>query len=232
MHQHKNLSMNKKNKISPKDIYNSLWRCRDFELAHLWQRSVFLTAFLVVCFTGYGAILINLSAIADNEMMLKSFLMLSLSAIVLSVIGIFLSTFWIMMAKGSKSWYEKYERALYKIERNKKYCKSSVSKMDEDKVIHGSLPTPDLLDDRLLFNTNGGRYSVSRINIAIGQLSLVVWTIIYLTHSILFSFSQRVLHFIEAKSWVGFVLLFVFILLFFIIQILLSCKKWLSSSGI
>ena len=27
-------------KILPKDIYESLWRCRDFELNHLWQRSV------------------------------------------------------------------------------------------------------------------------------------------------------------------------------------------------
>ena len=41
-------------KISIKEIHEKLWRCRDFELSHLWQRSIFLSAFLILCFTGYG----------------------------------------------------------------------------------------------------------------------------------------------------------------------------------
>ncbi|WP_300232445.1 hypothetical protein [uncultured Alistipes sp.] len=41
-------------KISIKEIHETLWRCRDFELSHLWQRSIFLSAFLILCFTGYG----------------------------------------------------------------------------------------------------------------------------------------------------------------------------------
>ena len=41
-------------KISIKEIHETLWRCRDFVLSHLWQRSTFLSAFLILCFTGYG----------------------------------------------------------------------------------------------------------------------------------------------------------------------------------
>ena len=41
-------------KISIKEIHETLWRCRDFELSHLWQRSIFLSAFLILCFTVYG----------------------------------------------------------------------------------------------------------------------------------------------------------------------------------
>lgn len=47
-------------KISIKEIHETFWRCRDFELSHLWQRSIFLSAFLILCFTGYGSLLITL----------------------------------------------------------------------------------------------------------------------------------------------------------------------------
>ena len=36
--------------ITTKDIRDSLWRCRDFELSHLWQRSIFLD---YTCFMFY-----------------------------------------------------------------------------------------------------------------------------------------------------------------------------------
>jgi len=47
-------------KISIKEIHETFWRCRDFELSHLWQRSIFLSAFLILCFTGYGSLLITM----------------------------------------------------------------------------------------------------------------------------------------------------------------------------
>lgn len=50
-------------KIQPKDIYESLWRCRDFELSHLWQRSVFLTAFLLLAYTGYGVLMLQIMTV-------------------------------------------------------------------------------------------------------------------------------------------------------------------------
>ena len=44
-------------KITLKDAYEELWRCRDFELEHLWQRSIFLATLLVVVYPGYGSLI-------------------------------------------------------------------------------------------------------------------------------------------------------------------------------
>lgn len=41
-------------KLSLSDVYGYLWRGRDFELEHLWQRSLFLAAFLLAIAGGYG----------------------------------------------------------------------------------------------------------------------------------------------------------------------------------
>lgn len=35
------------------------WKGRDFELSHLWQRSIFITTFIILVYTGYGAIWLN-----------------------------------------------------------------------------------------------------------------------------------------------------------------------------
>ena len=105
--------MEETDKISPKDIYASLWRCRDFEISHLWQRSVFLTAFIVMCFTGYGAVLIELCKVYEDKNSISAFYILNLVALVICLFGFILSILWIMMSKGSKAWYEKYENAIY-----------------------------------------------------------------------------------------------------------------------
>ena len=44
-------------KISKKDVYNRLWEGRNFEIEHLWQRSIFLGAFLILFFTVYFTVL-------------------------------------------------------------------------------------------------------------------------------------------------------------------------------
>ncbi len=89
--------------ISLRDVYVGLWKCRDFELSHLWQWSVFLVTFLVLVFTGYGKLLEfyfsrdstpggphSLGVIQFHGM-----------AVGLSCAGLFVSTLWVCMAKGS-----------------------------------------------------------------------------------------------------------------------------------
>ena len=150
--------------VSQKDIYESLWRCRDFEISHLWQRSVFLTAFLVLFITGYGTLvpkLLDKGEFNENMFYMCTF--------VLCLISVF-SMLWIMMAKGSKAWYEKYELAIYEIERNSKYIDPEVKDMDDDKVMHGSLPPT--AHSECLLSTSGGSFSPSRINILIGHVFL------------------------------------------------------------
>lgn len=181
--------MEDERKISPKDIYESLWKCRDFELSHLWQRSIFLTAFLTMSYVGYGTVILKIceNICSSNP----PFFILNILALFIALIGYVLSILWIMMAKGSKAWYEKYEHAIYKIERDPKYSSTIVCEnMDRDQVMHGSLPTPKL-DKHKLFNTRAGRYSVSKINIGIGQLSAIVWFLLFFANSIWFFCSPQ-----------------------------------------
>lgn len=225
--------MENKDKISPKDIYTSLWRCRDFELSHLWQRSIFLTAFLVMCFTGYGAVIIELCNQYNDVCSIFSFCLLNSIAIIITLLGVILSILWIMMGKGSKAWYEKYENAIYQIERNEKYSQALVvNDMNEDHVMHGSLPSPNAMSDKL-FNTNAGRYSVSKINIIIGQISMLLWSLLYFITSIIFSFSKQIQSFISEKQWIlSLCLVVVFILLFCVIYKSFTNNKIAESSGI
>ena len=47
--------MSNNEKFTTKDLYKELFHCRDFELQHLWQRSVFLAGFMIALFTLYGS---------------------------------------------------------------------------------------------------------------------------------------------------------------------------------
>ena len=43
-----------RDKPNAMDVYNFLWKGRDFELSHLWHRSVFLGTFLIGIATIYS----------------------------------------------------------------------------------------------------------------------------------------------------------------------------------
>lgn len=210
--------------ITPKDIYKSLWKCRDFELSHLWQRSIFLTTFLVICYTGYGYVI---TKICDNipDGNVVSLLVLNIISLVISIMGIILSLFWIMMGKGSKAWYEKYEKALYNIERDRRYCHTVVvQNMDNEALMHGSLPYVDI--KKSFFSTASGPFSVSRINIAIGQVSLILWHIIFGLHSILLAV------FLEIGCCIKIILIIILIVLSVIPYFLITKCNWCASHGI
>lgn len=222
--------------ITPKDIYASLWKCRDFELSHLWQRSIFLTAFLVMCFTGYGSLLLKICEYVADDKKFIPFCILNAAGLSVALLGIILSALWIMMGKGSKAWYEKYEKALYNIERNKDYSEEIVTKnMENAELVHGNLPEPEPLDTKL-FTTNAGKFSVSRINIAIGQISMIVWGLIYLIQSICFSFSKQFYTALgicnKDSSLAGFISLFAWLLLLVLSIVIIKFTRWCSSSGI
>lgn len=59
-------------KISIEEFYKSLWRCRDFEIQNLWQRSIFLTAFMLLSYTGYGTVLLKIVELDDCILSLKA----------------------------------------------------------------------------------------------------------------------------------------------------------------
>jgi len=171
---------NQPEKIQPKDIYESLWRCRDFELSHLWQRSVFLTAFLLLAYTGYGVLMLHIMTVELGMLQLRVLLCVGLFIL---LVGMLLSLLWIMMAKGSKAWYEVYEHAIYEIEHNPDYASEIVvDKMSED----GRMPMSVTLPVNPPISTMSPTLnSPSKINIVIGQLSYAIFLSVYLAQTIL-----------------------------------------------
>lgn len=179
----------KDEKLEIKDIHQTFWRCRDFELSNLWQRSIFLSAFLVLCFTGYGAVLIKIPDYLEPKNS-NSYLFINFISFVISLLGIVFSILWIKMGKGSKAWYENYERAILAMERNEKYSSKPASKIGG--FNYKNLPGYE----KSKFNNNilsgeAGEYSVSKINIAIGQVFLIVWSLASILHSVLFAFKLK-----------------------------------------
>lgn len=49
--------MSDNEKVTKNDLHDKLWEGRDFELSHLWQRSIFLATFIVALFTIYFSVL-------------------------------------------------------------------------------------------------------------------------------------------------------------------------------
>ena len=73
---------------------------------------------------------------------------------------------WIMMAKGSKAWYEVYERYIFEIEQEE----AEGLKIPERYRL-GALCRPWEMNGNL-FSKKAGRYSPSRRNITIGSVTL------------------------------------------------------------
>ncbi len=159
--------------ISLKQLRKEFLKIRKFEIQNLWQRSIFLGAFIVILISGYGYLLENL--LSEYEKWLTSsetqLLIIHVACCLLSFLGSIFSIIWIMMAKASKAWYEIYEKRIDKIE-------EELQVEDKYRMQPGS---PWTLNDSL-FSSAPGAYSVSRINILLGQILLVIWRLIFCAH--------------------------------------------------
>lgn len=174
-------SNNNEIKIDLKYTLDKLYKCRDLEISNLWQRSVFLSVFLILCFSAYGYIGIELLKVDFSDP--KSYSKVSIfnsGAIFILSVGIIFSIIWIMMSKASKAWYEVYENAITKFE--EKY--NSELGLPEDNIM-GNMGFPQDKRNDSIFSTNGGAFSPSRINILIGQISLYLLVLLILIHLII-----------------------------------------------
>jgi hypothetical protein len=165
----KKIIMNK-NFEKQKIILENFYRCRDLELNNLWQKSVFLGTLLVLCFTGYGILILLMIKGEVKENMLLEY---NILCFFLCFISAIFSVLWIYMFKGSKAHYELYERAITDFEEKKLGI--------EKEFIMGRFNYNAPIDE-CIFSTNGGKYSPSRINIFIGQMSLFLWILAGLVH--------------------------------------------------
>lgn len=163
------ISENTEKEVSLKEIRDTFYKCRDFEISNLWQRAIFLSAFLVLCFTMYGYLVsVLLKEVSDKVLIVNEI------ACGVALLGIAFSMIWIMMAKGSKAWYEVYERRICEIE------EEADLKIPE-KYRMGAACSPWELDSNLL-TKKAGRYSVSKLNVMIGVVLLVAWLVIFAIH--------------------------------------------------
>ena len=170
--------MSENDKFTTKDLYKELFHCRDFELQHLWQRSIFLAGFMVALFTLYGSFVgDNFIKNESNQITIHYF------AFFIGCAGIILSQLFIMMIKGSKRWYEQFEQSIYWFYySDTDLFSDELNKNLEDYLGDKKYPhfgdLKNIKKDKInqsLFNTNAGYYSVSRINIVLGQLLCLIW---------------------------------------------------------
>lgn len=166
-------------KIGNLEIYKTLWKCRDFEIDHVWQRAVFLSAFLLACYAGYGGLIMGLAT--ANKVSI-SFPVANLIAFALASVGLVLSLVWIMMAKGSKAWYEHYENAISYFEAKRRKAFERKKKPRGVLYINRNKGFKIPPTSSWLWNTKGGAYSVAKINIVIGHISTVIWGVLIAIH--------------------------------------------------
>lgn len=161
-------------------IYELLYKAYADEIKNLWQRSVFLGTFMVLVWTGYGALQLKfLEKCAGNAPFSYHLVSLGLCAVI-----IVLSLLWVAMAKGSKFVQEAHEDNIDKFDFmnrdiNNIFCNLNDYKPEKDKS------SPNLLFcGGLDENLKAFRYSPSKINIVLGLFSAVIATILSMIHTI------------------------------------------------
>jgi hypothetical protein len=206
-----------KEKDQLKEVRETFYSCRDVEISNLWQRSIFLGTFIVLIFTGYGVVLMKM--LDGNAAISVPVSVFHLVAMVLSIVGIILSILWIMMAKGSKAWQELYEHNIYAVENRLNLPEEFIMgnlKFNKEKLVD------------CIFLPQGGRYSPSKINIAVGQLCLAVWIIVLCVHFVFVLCNE--LCSIPFSSCLIVLLAVIILLAAIVVPILLfCCKQWVKS---
>ncbi len=192
-------------KLSRKDLYQELWKGRDLELTSLWQRSIFLMSFLVIAFTAYCGLWVVFFSKEDSS--IHELLLMNLGFVCISVFGLVASVLWIMMSKGSKYWYEKYEGSISRIIEDRELDSDELANTDRqtesnngDSVLlmntifteypryyprHGYLENIALNRNQVnscLLSTKAGAFSVSKVNIGIGIVTGWLWLLLITLH--------------------------------------------------
>ena len=160
---------NESKSVSHKELRETFYRLRDVEISNLWQRSIFLSALLVLFFSAYGFLVSRI--LEDNS---KNTILYNEISGALALCATSFSIIWIMMAKGSKVWYEVYERKICEIEKE-------LDLQIEKKYQMGANIEPWELDANIWTN-KAGSYSVSKLNIVIGRFLLYIWLTIFTFH--------------------------------------------------
>lgn len=185
---------------NPQDIelYKVLYNAYADEIKNLWQRSIFLGAFMVLVWSGYGALQLKAIKLKIVENLAKSVqngetntLVYVFASLGLCAVIIVLSWLWIAMAKGSKFVQEAHEEHIKNFDFQNYDIKNLFCDLDSyeyAKHIDSQTNTKDkTLNPKLKSLLSCGvlqpyRYSPSKINIALGWVSLLVSIVLLYIH--------------------------------------------------
>lgn len=159
------------------EMYKILYQAYADEIRNLWQRSVFLGAFMTLAWGGYGALQLKT---LDKEFEFS--LSYCLMSIGLCGVIIVLSLLWIAMAKGSKFVQEAHEAHIHKFNAiSALYC-------DLNKYEKGEYDTNSNTHEKnSCCPLKAYRFSPSKINIILGWLSLFIAFTLFEFHCLMFS---------------------------------------------
>lgn len=196
------------------------------EISRLWQRSIFLAGFLGLLFAGYGNVLLKLfgrEGAGKIEFCYAS--PLNLVCVGISTLGILFSVLWIMMGKGSKAWQEKHERTIFNFERHEIENNEVFKKLSARGLAHGYLnDVSSEKFDNCIFSEKSGAYSPSKINIAIGQISLALWSLCALFHFFSYCSSNNFCEILNSSRTWGIVIPTV-VFICMCVNIIFRCKS-------
>lgn len=206
-------------------IYDRLCHCRDMEIELVWKRAVFMTAFLIACFAGYGGLIV---AGLSRTYSARAFFFVTTSACFLATIGFSVSLLWIMMCKGSKAWYEHYEDAI----------KAYAQKVFEDEYAtlfaHNWKCLAEVKSSKIpnrFWTTQGGPYSVSRLAIVIGHLSAIIWAAIIVGHGVVLGHVLRPVLKREVWTFNSIMATGTWVLAVICMIIVVECSRRIAKSG-
>ncbi len=157
--------------------YEILYTAYADEIRNLWQRSIFLGAFMTLAWGGYGALLLKFITKENGnfDINLYNYASLGLCAVI-----IVLSLLWIAMAKGSKFVQETHEKHIEKFIVNSDIAKELYCNLKDYECLSKN---DDLFLSRKLLTPY--RYPPSKINIALGWVSEYLAVALALIHFIL-----------------------------------------------
>ena len=166
------------------EVYKALYKAYADEIRNLWQRSIFLGAFMTLAWGGYGALQLKMIEKCLQNICAYHFASLGLCAVI-----IILSLLWIAMAKGSKFVQEAHEAHIDNL---------GFDKVDEIDIGIGK--NKRLFYDLGVYNNKLAndekvsvwhplkpyRYSPSRINIFLGWLSGIASIVLGIIHATIY----------------------------------------------
>lgn len=192
---------NNDEKVSLKELWDRFYHLRNIEIQNLWQRTSIFAGFIGLLFAGYGYIFLGSST---SDLTVKHAWSCGIATL-----AIIFSIFWIALAKGAKAWIGVHERKICEIEAEEelgipvRFCMGEISYPGGNKG-----PNNNLLSIR------PGCFSVSKLNILLGQVLLICWSLIGLVHALLFVGLEHSLA--NIPSWVFLILITLFLIVILI----------------